>query len=80
MITLDKYLDCKTQPKSKSYHLYAVVNHYGELDRGHYVAFCKSPSSNVWYKYDDQVVTEIPALAEHDKKHTYIAFYMCDTT
>ncbi|XP_003741185.1 ubiquitin carboxyl-terminal hydrolase 8 [Galendromus occidentalis] len=78
VISLDKYLDFKTQPKSKSYHLYAVVNHYGELDRGHYVAFCKSLSSNLWHKYDDQIVTENPMLADSDKRNTYIAFYMCD--
>jgi len=39
------------------YHLYAVVTHIGPSDMGgHFVAFCKSPIDNKWYKYNDAIV------------------------
>ena len=39
------------------YHLYAVVTHIGPSDMGgHFIAFCKSPIDNQWYKYNDAIV------------------------
>ena len=47
------------QQKNKSliYHLYAVVTHIGPSNMGgHFIAFCKSPIDNLWYKYNDAIV------------------------
>lgn len=42
---------------TKSYELYAVSNHYGSMESGHYTAFCKSGTYGKWFKFDDQMVT-----------------------
>ncbi|CAJ0952634.1 unnamed protein product, partial [Ranitomeya imitator] len=39
--------------KQQKYKLYAVVNHFGELDIGHYTAFCKHPVTKEWNAFDD---------------------------
>lgn len=41
-----------------TYDLYAVCNHMGIAQGGHYNAFCKNPN-NLWYQYDDHEVTKI---------------------
>ena len=46
------------------YDLYAVINHYGSRDFGHYTAFCKvagtsSSSEQPWLKFDDDKVTPV---------------------
>lgn len=38
------------------YDLYAVSNHYGGLDGGHYTAYCKNPVANEWFDFDDSQV------------------------
>jgi ubiquitin carboxyl-terminal hydrolase 2/21 len=39
------------------YHLYAIVTHIGPSNMGgHFIAFCKSPIDNRWYKYNDAMV------------------------
>ncbi|XP_052786625.1 ubiquitin carboxyl-terminal hydrolase 8-like [Mya arenaria] len=46
-------------PHPKSYKLYAVSNHFGTLDGGHYTACCRNPCTNKWYKFDDHEVYDI---------------------
>uniref|UniRef100_A0A4W3K3W9 ubiquitinyl hydrolase 1 n=1 Tax=Callorhinchus milii TaxID=7868 RepID=A0A4W3K3W9_CALMI len=41
------------------YHLYAVVNHTGSLDSGHYTAYCKNPVTQRWHEFNDMKVTDI---------------------
>ncbi|XP_022815336.1 ubiquitin carboxyl-terminal hydrolase 8 isoform X4 [Spodoptera litura] len=59
---------------SHAYNLYAVSNHYGSMEGGHYTAYCKSSVYGKWYKYDDHVVTEIPS-SEVKSSAAYILFY-----
>ncbi|XP_068619451.1 ubiquitin carboxyl-terminal hydrolase 8 [Battus philenor] len=61
-------------PGNPVYNLYAVSNHYGSMEGGHYTAYCKSSVYGKWYKYDDHVVTEIPA-SEVKSSAAYILFY-----
>ncbi|KAL0868177.1 hypothetical protein ABMA27_007723 [Loxostege sticticalis] len=61
-------------PGSQQYSLYAVSNHYGSMEGGHYTAYCKSQIYGKWYKYDDHVVTEIPS-SEVKSSAAYILFY-----
>ena len=37
------------------FNLYAVSNHFGSLEGGHYTAYCSSDVLKKWYKFDDQV-------------------------
>lgn len=61
---------------SKMYHLYAVSNHYGSMEGGHYTAFCKSSVYGKWFKFDDQSVSAIDS-SEVVSSAAYILFYSC---
>jgi ubiquitin carboxyl-terminal hydrolase 8 len=43
----------------RTYRLYAVCNHYGTMDGGHYTAYCYSDHHRRWHKFDDQDVTKM---------------------
>ncbi len=46
--------------KNLIYHLYAIVTHFGPSNMGgHFIAFCKSPIDNNWYKYNDSMVNYV---------------------
>ena len=43
-----------------NYKLIGVITHIGESSmNGHFIAFCKDPISEKWFKYNDAIVTEI---------------------
>ena len=60
-IQFDELLDLKDYAKNGGiYELIGVINHLGEYDStGHFIAACKSPINNQWYRYNDAVVTNI---------------------
>ncbi|KAH8359256.1 hypothetical protein KR093_005342 [Drosophila rubida] len=58
----------------KSYRLYAVSNHYGTMEGGHYTAFCKSTYYDRWFKFDDQVVSPLDS-SNVVSSAAYILFY-----
>ncbi|XP_046489132.1 ubiquitin carboxyl-terminal hydrolase 8 isoform X5 [Neodiprion pinetum] len=67
-----------TTPNSyqQTYNLYAVSNHYGTMDGGHYTAYCNSASQNKWYKYDDHTVREVPpSEVKSQTASAYLLFY-----
>jgi len=43
--------------KFSQFNLYAVSNHFGSLEGGHYTAYCSSNVLKGWHKYDDQDVS-----------------------
>jgi len=43
--------------KFSHFNLYAVSNHFGSLEGGHYTAYCSSNVLKGWHKYDDQDVS-----------------------
>ena len=58
-INLDKYIIQKDKP-NMFYNLYGVVTHLGESGAsGHFVAACKSPCDNKWYRFNDAIVSPI---------------------
>ena len=52
---------------SQKFDLYAVVNHQGSLNAGHYYAYAKNEGK--WYKFNDSKVTE---THEINQKHAYM--------
>ena len=56
------------------YDLYGVVNHYGTMEGGHYVAFCKHAYREKWYKYDDHDVSQMTSI-DVKTQAAYILFY-----
>ncbi|XP_066270797.1 ubiquitin carboxyl-terminal hydrolase 8-like isoform X2 [Branchiostoma lanceolatum] len=61
----------KPQPH---YKLFAVSNHYGTMEGGHYTAFCKNTSNRRWYKFDDHEVHEL-STSSVQSSAAYILFY-----
>ena len=60
------------------YHLYAIVTHIGPSSMGgHFIAFCKSPIDNKWYKYNDAIVEYVGDFFNniHNFGVPYILFY-----
>ena len=49
-------LSLKDEPEPVLYDLYAVSNHFGSLNGGHYTATCLNPIHDKWYYFDDSRV------------------------
>ncbi|XP_075703073.1 ubiquitin carboxyl-terminal hydrolase 43 [Rhinoderma darwinii] len=56
------------------YDLYAVCNHHGSLQGGHYTAYCRNSLDARWYSYDDSNVEHV---LEDDvcTRGAYLLFY-----
>uniref|UniRef100_A0A8C3N501 ubiquitinyl hydrolase 1 n=1 Tax=Geospiza parvula TaxID=87175 RepID=A0A8C3N501_GEOPR len=61
-------------PEDYIYDLYAVCNHHGTMQGGHYTAYCKNSVDGQWYCFDD---SEVQQLSESEvcKQTAYILFY-----
>ena len=60
------------------YDLYAVIQHNGGLNAGHYVAYTKNPLNAKWYEFNDQHVVHVPhENVQHEivTKDAYVLFY-----
>lgn len=57
------------------FDLYAVCNHQGNLQGGHYTAFCKNPTTGNWYSFDDVKVQQLPDDTSIVSPNAYILFY-----
>ncbi|XP_067403868.1 ubiquitin carboxyl-terminal hydrolase 43 [Emydura macquarii macquarii] len=56
------------------YDLYAVCNHHGSMQGGHYTAYCLNSLDGRWYSYDDSAVE--PVLEDEVcTRGAYILFY-----
>lgn len=55
------------------YSLYAVINHVGSLDAGHYTAYVKH-QKDLWVKCDDHILT-IATLDQVLDSEAYLLFY-----
>ncbi|XP_078510809.1 ubiquitin carboxyl-terminal hydrolase 43 [Lissotriton helveticus] len=56
------------------YDLYAVCNHHGSMQGGHYTAYCRNSLDSRWYSYDDSNVEPVPE-DEVCTRGAYILFY-----
>ncbi|KAH8118181.1 cysteine proteinase [Phellopilus nigrolimitatus] len=58
------------------YDLFAVINHDGQIDTGHYTNFARSQDeASRWYRFDDEKVTHA-ALATVLQSTAYMCFYV----
>ena len=59
------------------YDLFAISNHYGELEYGHYDAYCLNYMDNKWYNFNDKKVTNVENNIENTivTKDAYVLFY-----
>ncbi|KAM7035371.1 ubiquitin carboxyl-terminal hydrolase 43 [Acridotheres tristis] len=61
-------------PREHLYDLYAVCNHHGSMQGGHYTAFCCNALDGRWYSYDDSRVEGVRE-SEVSTRSAYILFY-----
>ncbi|KAK2820285.1 hypothetical protein Q5P01_023244 [Channa striata] len=61
-------------PEDYLYDLYAVCNHHGTMQGGHYTAYCKNSIDGQWYCFDD---SDVHPISEDEvcKQTAYILFY-----
>ena len=60
------------------YNLYGVITHIGQSGpNAHFIASCKSPINNKWYRFNDAFVNPITDFQKeiHDFSTPYILFY-----
>ena len=62
------------EPRYTHFNLYAVSNHYGTMNGGHYTAYCRNVEYDRWYKFDDCNVMELKGR-EVRSSNAYILFY-----
>ena len=56
------------------YDLYAVSNHFGSLNGGHYTAYCQNPIIKKWFEFDDSDVSKLDS-SKIVSKAAYVLFY-----
>ena len=64
----------------RTYSLFAVCNHFGTMEAGHYIATTRrNLNSSTFFRYDDADVSSLPtSLLMTDERHTqaaYLLFY-----
>ncbi|KAK3864038.1 hypothetical protein Pcinc_030235 [Petrolisthes cinctipes] len=74
-LSLLDYLDHRDR-NSPSYDLFAVINHHGSANSGHYTAYCRGPTQSTWRYYDDQKVTETSLQRVLAEVEVHILFYV----
>ena len=75
-LDLMDFIECKQL--GYKYKLIGVVTHMGESGAGgHFIAFCKNPIDNNWYKYNDEFVSKVNNFQKEiiDYARPYILFY-----
>ena len=60
--------------RNHRYQLYAVVNHFGCMEGGHYTAFCRATAHGRWHRFNDHEVNQINSGAVQSSA-SYILFY-----
>jgi len=71
-LDLTRFLKYNETGKGYHYKLFAVSNHYGGLQGGHYTATCYNPVTKEWLECDDSSVTETKSMVT---KAGYVLFY-----
>ena len=76
-IDITKFILKKDKPLI-IYSLYGVISHHGESGpSAHFIASCKSPIDNKWYRYNDAMVNPITNIQKEviEFGTPYILFY-----
>ena len=74
ILELSKYIESDKCPNT--YELIGVITHLGVSGPGgHFIAFCKSPIDEKWYRYNDDKVTEADKFNIYNEGVAYILFY-----
>ena len=75
-ISLYNYIEYKEN--GFNYRLIGVITHIGESSMsGHFIAYCRDPITEKWYKYNDAIVNEVIDFQEEviNFADPYLLFY-----
>jgi len=75
-LDLSNYIQLKNT--GVKYKLIGVITHMGDSGRvGHFIAYCKDPISQSWYKYNDKIVSEVQNFQNEivNSAMPYMLFY-----
>ena len=72
-LNLEKYVK-GYNAKQYVYDLYAVCNHYGGVQGGHYTAFVKH-ATGIWLHFNDTTVSKITDISQIVSPSAYCLFY-----
>ena len=81
-LDMGPYFSEKPSESDALYDLVGVVNHLGNLNSGHYIAYCRNPFSKKWYVFNDRTCKEMDANCVVSTA-AYILFYevyLCSST
>ena len=76
LLNLANYI--QFQNTGVNYELIGVITHMGESGMaGHFIAYCKSPISHLWYQYNDAIVNQVNNFKSEviDYAMPYVLFY-----
>lgn len=68
----DEPFNEESPEEDQVYDLFAIANHFGSLDGGHYIAAAKNPYNSEWYQFNDSNVSRLRDL---NKSAAYLLFY-----
>jgi ubiquitin C-terminal hydrolase len=71
-LNLNNFIDSEICNNNYQYQLYAIANHKGTIDFGHYYANIKIDGN--WYEFNDSMVTN--CRIENPSSNAYILFYI----
>jgi ubiquitin C-terminal hydrolase len=77
-IDITQFIVCDNANQNNIYDLYGVITHFGKSGpNAHFIASCKSPVDNQWYRYNDSFVSIIKDVKKDviELKTPYILFY-----
>jgi len=79
-VIIDDPLDLKNHvighQQKLMYNLIGVCKHLGHSgSTGHYIAYCKNKEKNIWYKFNDSIVTTIKNNSEISQGNPYLLLY-----
>ena len=75
-LDLNNYIGLKQT--GYNYKLIGVITHIGESSMsGHFIAYCKDPITNKWYKYNDAIVSDVNDFNKEviNFANPYLLFY-----
>ena len=76
-LNLRPYIQDKSSDDPIYYDLYAVSNHYGSLNGGHYTAYAYNAHLKKWYEFNDGSVSQVSSVDEVVSSGAYLLFYSC---
>jgi ubiquitin C-terminal hydrolase len=74
-LDMGPYMQMKSEDNSSLYDLYAISNHFGSLNGGHYTAYGFNPLKMKWYEFNDSSCSSVGNPENVVTNGAYLLFY-----